>query len=485
MSDLHLPWLELLIVVPLLGALWVSRLRDANIARKWCLIFTGITFAVAVGAWEDFGLLHATAADDPIHLIRIGGRELFTIDQFSAPLLPLVALLYFLTTMATLRTKIRRFSFSWTLVSEAIALATFSCREPWGVVVLMSLSVLPPIAELVARGKPLRVFAFHMALSILLMVLGLAWVESEQKSQAANSFWAMVPLLAGVLIRCGIAPFHCWITELFEHSSFGTALLFMAPIVGAYGVVRLVLPVAPDTMLRSIGIISLVTAVYASGMALVQQDARRFFSYLFLSHSSLVLVGLEAVTPISLTGALCMWLSAGLALCGFGLVLRALESRRGRLYLTEFQGLYEHMPNLAMLFVLTGLASVGFPGTFGFVGTEVLLDGAVEAYPVMGVMVVLATALNGIAVIQAYFKLFTGIWIAPSVSLKIGGRERFAVLTLALLILIGGLFPHPGIVSRHHAAEDLLRDRAERHPRDAAFAEPAENDPAHYPISTD
>ena len=281
---------------------------------------------------------------------------------------------------------------------------------------------------------------------------------------------------AAVLVRSGIVPVHCWMTDLCEYGSFSNSLVFVVPMVGAYAAMRLVLPIAPDWVLRGIAILSLITALYAACMSLVQRDARRFFCYLFLGRSSLVLVGLEAVTSISLTGALCMWLSAGLALCGFGLVLRALESRRGRLYLTEFQGLYEHTPNLAMLFILTGLASVGFPGTFGFVGTEVLLDGAVEAYPVVGVMVVLASALNGIAVVQAYFKLFTGVWIAPSVSLRIGGRERFAVLTLALLILIGGLFPHPGVESRHHAAEELLNERSKRHPRDAAFAAPAHDE---------
>jgi NADH-quinone oxidoreductase subunit M len=110
-------------------------------------------------------------------------------------------------------------------------------------------------------------------------------------------------------------------------------------------------------------------------------------------------------------------------------------------------------------FLLTGLASVGFPGTWGFVGTELLIDGAVEAYPYIGVMVVVATAINGIAMVQAYFRLFTGTRYASSVPLKIGDRERFAVLTLAAMILIGGFIPQSSVHSRHHAAEELLNSR--------------------------
>jgi NADH-quinone oxidoreductase subunit M len=182
-------------------------------------------------------------------------------------------------------------------------------------------------------------------------------------------------------------------------------------------------------------------------------------SRMVISHSAIVLVGLEVATPLGLTGALCVWLSAGLSLGGFGLTLRALEARRGRLPLTHFQGLYEHTPALAVCFLLTGLACVGFPGTVGFVGTEMLIDGAVEAFPHVGPWIVIASALNGIAILRAYFLLFTGTQYSSSISLRIGGRERIAVLTLAVLILGGGLVPQPGVATAYHAAQSLLKAR--------------------------
>ena len=70
--------------------------------------------------------------------------------------------------------------------------------------------------------------------------------------------------------------------------------------------------------------------------ATIQRDTRRFFAHLFLSHASLVLVGLELHTSVSLTASLCLWFSEILSLTGFGLTLRALESRFGRLSLTDF-----------------------------------------------------------------------------------------------------------------------------------------------------
>ena len=216
------------------------------------------------------------------------------------------------------------------------------------------------------------------------------------------------------------------------------------------------LPVSPEWALRSIAIVSLLTAVYAAGMALVQREARRFFAYLFLSNSSLVLVGLEVATPIGLTGGLCVWLSVGVSLAGFGLTLRSLESRTGRISLDRYHGLYSHMPSLAAFFLLTGLASVGFPGTVGFVGVELLVEGAVGVYPIVGMLVVVAAALNGIAVVHAYFRLFTGAEHKASITLQARWPERIAVLTLSALILGGGLFPQPGVSSRYHAAMELI-----------------------------
>jgi len=460
MTELHLPWLEISIVLPLLGAAWVSRVRDAELARRVCLVFATLTFLCAVGEWQDFDFLHVPEADDRGHFLTwLFGHPVLVIDQLSAPLLPLTALLFLLTAVATLRTKIRRFSFPGMLVSEAILLATFSCKDPIGVIVLLSVATIPPYLELRARDKPTGVYVSHMAVFVLLLVVGWTFVVQEGTGQV-HSWWALLPLLGAVFIRGGIVPVHCWMTDLFEHATFGTALLYVTPIAGAYAAIRLVVPICPDWVLRGIGLVSLTTAVYAAGMALVQREARRFFCYLFISHSALVFVGLEAVTPIGLTGGLCVWLSASLALTGFGLTLRAIESRRGRLGLVDFQGLYYASPALAACYLVTGLASVGFPGTSGFIGMEMLVDGAVTAYPYIGVTVVVAAALNGIAVVKSYFLIFTGTRHTSTVVLTSRPRERWAVLTLAALIFVGGFIPQPGVATRYHAAEELLRQRA-------------------------
>jgi len=460
MKELHFPWLESSILIPLIGAIICMFLRDKRQAQRVAVIASGITLFCTIAEWYDFTTLNSFQARDHWDMIRwLFGDDIFVIDELTAPVLPLTALLYLMTIVSTLSTKLGRFSFGLTLLSEAIVLATLSCHEPWGIICLLSIGCVPPWIELHRRKASTRIFNIHMGLFIGLLVCGWSMVDHDAGSGRVSLLpTAMLSLAA--LLRAGVFPLHLWLTDLFEKATFGTALLFVAPMTGAYAVMHLVLPYAPAWAMQSIAVLSLVTAVYAAGMASVQIDARRFFSYLFLSHASLVLSGLEIVSTIGLTGALCVWLSVGLSLGGFGLTLRSVEARIGRVKLDRYNGLYEHTPTLAGLFLLTGLASIGFPGTVGFVAMELLVEGAVGVFPLAGVAVVLAATLNGIAIVRAYFRIFTGRTFQTSAVLRSRPSERFAVIVMTVLVLGGGLWPQPGITSRHHAAESLMKIRS-------------------------
>jgi len=455
MTPASIPWAALAVLIPLAGAIWVRFVRDPELGRKQSLIVCGATFVCSLCAW--FFLENPA---DPEHAVwTITTSTPFSADALSAPLLALGSLLYLLVVMATLGVKLRLISFSSVLISEALLLATFSSTQPWILVALLAASVVPPWHELWMQRRPLRVYTVHMVLFIGLLVAGQAMLSMADRSDGHNPAIGVGLLLAALLLRSGIFPLHCWMTDLFEHATFGTALLFITPMVGAYGALRLVLPIASDVMLHSALVLSLGTALYASGMALVQRDARRFFCYLFLSHSSLVFVGLEMATRIGVTGALCAWLSVGLSMAGFGLTLRAIETRTGRLSLDKFHGLFAHTPRLGALFLITGLASIGFPGTIGFIGAELLVEGAMQAGPLIGIALVITAALNGLAVLHAYFRVFTGTHHVSSIDLGSRPPEVIAVLVLSALIIGGGLYPQPGVASRYIIATELVAER--------------------------
>jgi len=461
-----LPWIETAVVLPLVAAAVVRCLASPQLSRNVGLLACGLTLACSTGGWLDAAL---TSQPPAARSWLFPDDSIFLVDDLNAPLFPLVSLLYLLTLLATLGSKVRQLSFSLTLVSLAILLATLACGQPWVLIALLAIGTLPPFVELVRTRQPSRMFALHMLLFVGLLVAGQALFEWNPGG-GATRLAGVTLLAAAVLVRSGILPAHCWLPDLFGHASFGTALLFVTPMVGAYAAMRLVFPFAPETLLHGMAVLSLVTAVYAAGMALVQRKARRLFSYLLLSLASLVFVGFEMVTPVGVTATLCTWISVALSMAGFGLTLRSIETRTGPLSLDTFHGLFVHTPRLAALFLITGLASIGFPGTVGFIGTELLIDGAVHVAPWMGIMIVIAAALNGLAVLHTYFRVFSGTRSTASIDLTSRPPERIAVLVLSALIIGGGLFPQPGIVSRYETAVELVEQRAAHQPQAARTA---------------
>jgi len=212
-------------------------------------------------------------------------------------------------------------------------------------------------------------------------------------------------------------------------------------------------------MLRVIALLALGTAVYGAALALVQSSARRACGYLFMSQSALVMAGLDCTSASALAGGLLVWLSAGLAFAGLARCVLVLEARRGRLDLTIYHGGYERMPLLAISFLCMGLACTGFPGTLGFVGQELLVNGAVDAFPVMGFAVVVASALTGLAVLRMYFSLFCGrpdTLSHSDVRFGLAKREAYTFVAVVIALFAFGIAPRPLVDSRFAASDAIL-----------------------------
>jgi NADH-quinone oxidoreductase subunit M len=135
------------------------------------------------------------------------------------------------------------------------------------------------------------------------------------------------------------------------------------------------------------------------------------------------------------------------------------------------------MPLLAISFLAMGLACTGFPGTLGFVGQELLVNGALDAFPVMGFAVVLASALTGLAVLRMYFSLFCG---RPDPSahtrlpLGLTPREAWTFVALVVILVGLGLAPRPLVDSRLAASDEILRQRSHRLAKVSTDVSPAD-----------
>jgi NADH-quinone oxidoreductase subunit M len=472
-NDLDLISIDAAILLPLIAAPLVWRIRSAERARTWSLAITACTLLLVLAGWVAFAFTPGEAALPA----SAGPSRYLHVDSLNAPLLALVAAVHLLAIGTTVKGKMVRFSFGRTLMIEAVTLATFASQSNWLLIALLAMGSIAPWRELRVRHRSSRLFLVYMIVAVVLLAVGQLLVDAEGGGEQV-SIAAIVLLMGGIFIRTGLVPFHSWIPDLFENAGFGTALTFTTPLTGVLAASRLLLPIAPPWALQVISFMALASAIYAAGMALVQQEVRRYFSYFLLSYSAIVLVGLTMDRLTGLAGGLCVWLSAGLAVAGMGTVLRAVEARVGHLSLSRFHGLYEQVPLLAAFFLLCGLAVVGFPGTFGFIGNEMLFDGALATGVHVGLALIFATALNGISLLAVYFRIFTGGQHKSTISIARRPAERFAVLCLTFIILAGGLFPQPIIASRYRAAKELLAGRTTQ-PAGIEIAEMPRLTPAH------
>lgn len=464
MSDPRL-WLAGLVAMPVLviGAsffrLDVERLRRLAVAAAAMMLVAALAAALS----------HRTS-DISIRSSMFGwfaGEEaVVRVDTFAAALLPFAAGLWLLTVAVTPRASLDRRGLRRTALATLITLASFLTESAVLLLVLTTASVWVFLSALGDRhAHQRRVVAAYLGISTLLFAAGVVLLIGPGAGNPAIETIGMWLIGIAALVRKGIVPFHAWVPEVFDHGRLGPAILFSAPQLGAYITVVLIVPRASPDMLRLIAILALGTAVYGAALALVQTSARRACGYLFMSQSALVMAGLDCTSASALAGGLLVWLSAGLAFAGLARCVLVLEARRGRLDLTSHHGGYERMPLLAVTFLAMGLACTGFPGTLGFVGQELLVGGAVDAFPVMGFAVVLASALTGLAVLRMYFSLFCGRADALAhTGLRLGLTRREAWTFVALVIaLVGlGIVPRPLVDSRVTASDEILRGRQMR-----------------------
>ncbi|MCC6159370.1 MAG: hypothetical protein IT350_15070 [Deltaproteobacteria bacterium] len=439
------PWIVILVIASLVGAV-VAHLRRSR-SRFVVMVVNSVALAVSTLAAVD--LWQRSAHHDPFESIRI-----FVVDDMNAPLLVFAALVSFFVALVAPVRKWKPGSATRMLVAEAILFAGFAVSNEVAFVALWIASYLPFDRELGqsdCRSGCRRGFRIGAIASSGLLVVGL--LANRWMPSADSVLPGSIAILLAAMIRQGVVPFQSWLPHLFARAPLPSVLMLCVPQWGTWAALRLFVPDAPPILLSILGAFASFTAVYGAGLALVQKDARRAFGWLFVSETAIVFASLSGTSETGLAGGLLLWLSSGLSLAGLGMALCALEARRGRLSLEGFSGGLESTPRLAGSFLLLGLCSVGFPGTLGFIGTELLIDGSLGTHPQLAIAMVIATVLNGLAVVNMYFRLFCGRRTIANPAIGLRPREYAGFVALVVILSILGLWPRGIVATRVRAAK--------------------------------
>lgn len=260
------------------------------------------------------------------------------------------------------------------------------------------------------------------------------------------SLWLMLGFLAAFAVKVPMFPLHVWAPDAYCEAEPPVTILLSGAManVGAYGILRLCLPLFPDgaQAFAPLGMaLGAGGVIYAGLLALVQDDMKRVIAYSSISHMGLVVLGLFAWQLQSLTGAVYLLLAHGVAVAGLFAVVGCIAERGRSTALDAMGGWYRPMPRLGVLLLLFVLTSVGLPGLANFVGEFLVLSGSVRSDLLWA-----AVATAGIVVSVTYFlRMYERSMLGP---LKeelappdLGLRETLALGALAALILWLGLYP--------------------------------------------
>jgi NADH-quinone oxidoreductase subunit M len=204
--------------------------------------------------------------------------------------------------------------------------------------------------------------------------------------------------------------------------------------------------------------LGLAAIVYGAINALIQPDFRRLLAYSSISHLGFIVVGLFALNYQGLQGSLLTMINLGFSTAGLFFIAGFLQSRQQTTQLAAFGGMAKHTPLLAAFFLLIGLASIGLPGTNGFVGEFLILLGAFKAYWVYG-----AIAVTGVITGAAYFLWYyerailgpVGKAVRESIT-DLHLRETVIAVALSIMILWIGLYPAPFLRMMNGSVQALV-----------------------------
>lgn len=285
-----------------------------------------------------------------------------------------------------------------------------------------------------------------------------------------EQFWLFAAFALAFAVKVPLFPFHTWLPDAHVEAPTPGSVMLAAVLLkmGTYGFLRYLLPFFPQaathpTVVTALMLLGLLGITYAAWVAAVQPDAKKLVAYTSVAHMGFVVLGIFALTLTGIQGGLIIMLSHGVSTGALFLLLGMLYERRHTRAIADFGGLGAVMPLFATIFVIVALASIGLPGTSGFVGEFLALLGSFETHPWMA-----AIATLGV-IFAAYYMLpmVQRIWFnaldkpANEKLRDLSTRELAVLAPLVAVILWMGVYPKP-FLERSEATVVELLEQVER-----------------------
>ncbi|MQA89534.1 MAG: NADH-quinone oxidoreductase subunit M [Gemmatimonas sp.] len=486
--------LTFLVFAPLIGAVVALVLPAAR--ARWVALWTGvIELLVATPLFWTFEPVGAAMQNEVAlpwipnwgiyYRLGLDGISLFMV-LLTALLLPLMVL----GSWTYIKDRERVF-YAMLLALTTGVMGVFVALDMFLFYVFWEMMLIPMYFLIGVWGGKDRIYAavkffLYTAAGSLLMLVGILYLFSRYQALTGESSFAYgdflsLPLTSGeqawlfaafaiaFAIKVPVFPLHTWLPAAHVQAPTAGSVILAGVLLkmGTYGFLRFALPLFPgaasaDTTVLLFMVLGLIGIIYTAMVAAVQPNAKRLVAYTSVAHLGFAVLGIFALNVQGIQGALILMIAHGVSTPMLFFLLGMLYERTHSYEIEDFGGLAASIPIFALMLVFAALASIGLPGTGGFVSEFLVLIGTFRVQP-------------WIAFIAASGVIFAAFYMLPMVQRTVFnsltrpanraipdlcGREIALLVPLVAIILWLGIYPRP-ILERMEPSVGRLIERVE------------------------
>ncbi|PPR57641.1 MAG: NADH-quinone oxidoreductase subunit M [Alphaproteobacteria bacterium MarineAlpha3_Bin6] len=484
----NFPWLSVITFAPMIGVLFILLIRgnpevEARNTRAVALWTSLITFAVSMGIWVKFdnAIVGFQFEEKAVWMESLGLAYHLGVDGISMFFILLSTLLTVLCIAASwisITDRVKEYMISF-LVLETLMIGMFSALDLVLFYVFFEGVLIPMFLIIGVWGGSRRNYAAFkfflytlvgsvlMLLAILTMIFesGTADITTLLNHDFPVSLqpWLWLAFFASFAVKVPMWPVHTWLPDAHVEAPTAGSVILAGVLLkfGGYGFLRFSLPMFPIASADFTPFIfglSVIAIIYTSLVALAQEDMKKLIAYSSVAHMGFVTMGCFAANQQGIEGAIFQMLSHGVVSAALFLVVGIVYDRIHSREISAYGGLVHRMPFYAFIFMVFMLASVGLPGTSGFVGEFLILIGTFQVNTWVALLGATGVIIGAAYMLYLYRRVIFGELTKEDLKkiLDVSPREIAVFAPLILIVFFMGIYPIPFLDVMHSSVENLL-----------------------------
>lgn len=479
------PILSTIVFLPVAGALLLLFIRNNTFIRWTSLAVTVATFVAALPILSIFNKETYKMQFVEIYswIPSMGINYVVGIDGISILFVFLTALLGILCVLVSFKSvevKVKEFHMS-ILIMEAAMIGVFVSLDLLLFYICWEAMLIPMFLLIGVWGGSNRVYAtvkffLYTLVGSLLMLVGIVVLYysggetlnilalSSVQYSLSLQYWLFMAFFAAFAVKVPMFPVHTWLPDAHTEAPTAGSVILAGVLIkmGAYGFMRISIPMFPDAtqfFVWPIYVLSIIAIIYGAIICLAQNDFKRLIAYSSVSHMGFVTLGIFALNTQSVEGGLLQMINHGIITGALFLLVGIIYERTHTRKISDYGGFARIVPWYAGIFMIFTLASIGLPGTNGFIGEFLIIFGAFKANRLIGVLSALGIILGAVYMLRLYQKVFFEKASAstnghPVFDLNL--REIILLLPLIILVFWIGFYPNTFLSYMHASVEHLI-----------------------------